>query len=259
MDAAPAAVLTTGLAVSHPFLTETPPPAPAADHPWAGFAHGLFWIRFGVCWLAVLPLFAFVWAVLDVAVGPFRDRPGLLGFQATAEDEFRVFALGMPLFTGALGLTVGRWLCGRLPPVVGTGGLYRSAAVASGVAAVVGLSALAATPDAASARPLAAGAVIAGVLAEVWFLVAVAMTIPVVGLPWAARAVRHFALAVGYFTAAAATWAVVSGFVKVDARAVAAGFGVLALGGAWTYIDFVRVVGHAARYAPADRPDLPPE
>ncbi len=183
--------------------TETPGEVLAKK--WASVWRGLFWVQFGLLFVALLGFVGFGEAIYARAVGelPTSKDPGVVkidGYVNTADrdaiplskaEELDLLVYGVPIFMAGFLMTIGRLFSGGGPRSSGARGLF----VFSGVVTLVAFIALLASEVCKKMlfRDEAAYAVltlmVCAPLAEFWFLTGLTASGLALKRPGVARAV----------------------------------------------------------------------
>jgi hypothetical protein len=191
-----------------------PKPAPGAAETvpgWRAARRGLFWVLFGLFWLALVGVVPFGKLVYERAVGELPDGPGWVkidGYvntegsdviRTTQREEIDAAAYGVPVLLGGFALVLGRVVAGGAPRASGAKGLF----LFSGLFTLVALIGALSLPvcEKTGLREVGGYArtavAVGGGLAEFWFLVGLGAAAGAVRRPAASRAVGRFALVVG--------------------------------------------------------------
>lgn len=189
-------------------------PEDAATAGWRGVKRGLFWVRFGLFWFALLGFVPFGLLVYErfkgelpkgdgaewVKIDGYLNSPGPDAVTLNQRQLIEVAAYGVPILLGGLGIVLGRLLCGAAPRNSGARGLF----ACSGLLALVGFAGAAtylACTHVKEFKEVAGYGLLAaqvGVgLSEFWFLLALGAAAATLRRPAAVRAVGGYALVLG--------------------------------------------------------------
>ncbi|MBX9583694.1 MAG: hypothetical protein K2X87_25610, partial [Gemmataceae bacterium] len=197
-------------------------PEEVAVSGWRGTKRGLFWVRFGLFWVALLGFVPFGMLVYERFQGELPKGPGadwvkINGVLNTPGDPFQlnqtelidVAAYGVPVLLGGFGIVLGRLLCGSAPRNSGARGLF----ACSGLLALIGFAGLATYLACTQTREFREvgqygllAAKVGGGLSEFWFLLALGAAGATLRRPAAVRAVGAFALVLGLAVVAVWAW-----------------------------------------------------
>ena len=172
---------------------------------WKKTKAGLFWVLFGLFFLALPGFVEFGKLVYERSVGELPSGEGWVKIDGavnsgvntiilTKRQEIDVAAYGAPMLLGALCLTLGRLAAGAAPKASGAKGMFAF----SGVLTLLGFASVAVATVTRQvemfevARYTALGAIVALVLAELWFLTGLAATGTHLKRPAVARSVGFF-------------------------------------------------------------------
>ncbi|HUR52917.1 MAG TPA: hypothetical protein VMZ71_02215 [Gemmataceae bacterium] len=172
---------------------------------WKKTKAGLFWVLFGLVFLALPGFVEFGKLVYERTVGDLPSGEGWIKIDGAVNagsgtitlskrQEIDILAYGGPILIGGLMLTLGRLAAGAAPRASGAKGLFAF----SGLFTLLGLASLGVfevcqqVQMADVARYTAVGFIVAWGLAEVWFLTGLATTGAHLKRPAVARAVGFF-------------------------------------------------------------------
>jgi hypothetical protein len=192
-----------------PAATEKTPEQRAASA-WRKARGGLFWVRFALCWLALVGLVPVGKMAFEKWGEPLPAGEGWVKIDGYVNagngtitldkrDEIDLLAYGVPALLGGLALVFGRLTGGAAPRSSGAKGMF----ALSGLATLIALAGLAtwtvclrlAEPEISRYAVLAM--VLGGGLAELWFLLALAAAGGSLLYPRAPRAVGFYVLLLG--------------------------------------------------------------
>lgn len=197
--------------VSKPGLDAKTPAQLALPH-WKKTRSGLFWVLFGLVFLALPGFVEFGKMVYERSVGKLpAGSPGWVkidgyvntnekdSIQLSKTDELNVLLYGVPLLVGGLALAFGRLTAGAAPRATGAKGLFAFSGLLT-LIALAGAVTYAVCDKLAFVevgRYVLIGLLVAAGLAEVWFLTGLATVGAHLKRPRAPRAVGFLWFAAG--------------------------------------------------------------
>lgn len=188
--------------VSKPNADAKSPRQLALPH-WKKTKSGLFWVLFGLVFLAIPGFVEFGKLVYERSVGNLPDGPGVIQIEGyvntndkdsiklSKRDELNVLLYGVPVLIGGLALTLGRLTAGAAPRASGAKGLFAFSGLFT-LVALAGVITYAVCDKlffVEVGRYVLIGMLVAAGLAEVWFLTGLATVGSHLKRPRAPRAV----------------------------------------------------------------------
>ncbi|MDB5309915.1 MAG: ssp5 [Gemmataceae bacterium] len=186
-------------------------PQEMAAAAWRKTRGGLFWVQFGLFWLALIGFVPFGKLVYERTQGPLPDGPGWVridgyvnsdeadAIRISKREEIDLLAYGVPVLLGGLALVLGRVTAGAAPRNSGAKGLFAF----SGLFTLIALTGLVTwvVCERFTFREVGGYArtatLVCGGVGEFWFLLALGAAGATLRRPKAVRAVGFFALVVG--------------------------------------------------------------
>jgi hypothetical protein len=187
-------------------------PAELAAPRWKKARAGLWWVLFGLVWLALPGFIPFGLAMYERAVESLPDGngwvqiegyvndPGTPGaLKLTKRQEILLLAYGVPFLLGGAAITLGRMTCAAVPRSSGAKGMFAlsgllSMVVVAGLVTAVGAYHLGFE---SYFRLILAGWVVVLLMGEFWFLTGLGVCGASLKRPRAARAVGLVVLVAG--------------------------------------------------------------
>jgi hypothetical protein len=187
-------------------------PAQLAAPRWKKARAGLWWVLFGLLWLALPGFVPFGVAVYERAYENLPDGKGWVEIEGYVNDpqtagtlkftkrqEIMILAYGVPILLGAAAVTLGRMTCGAVPRSSGAKGMFVLSALFTfiGVGGLVSVVAAYHLDMKDELRYILAGWVIVFLMTEGWFLTGMAVCGAALKRPRGARPVGLVVLVAG--------------------------------------------------------------